>query len=280
MIELGKYNLLEVARSTPHGLYLEDKEGNDVLLPGKFIPEGTAVGDYLEVYIYRDNEERLVATTEEPKITLYEFASLKVSDVSEHGAFVDYGVGKDLFIPFREQKVAMEVDKYYLVYMYLDGQTDRLAGSTKIEQFLDLVDVEEDVVEVGDEVLVTVWGRSELGTNVIVNNRYKGLIYANELFENLKVGMTRAAYIHRVREDGKLDIRLEKDGYAKVEDNAQKILNLLKKRDGYLLLTDKSSPELIKKQLGMSKKTFKKSIGALYKQKRISLEDRGIRLLE
>lgn len=279
MIELGKYNLLEVMRSTPHGLFLEDKEGNDVLLPGKFIPEGTAVGDYLEVYIYRDNEERLVATTEEPKFTLYEFASLKVSDVNEHGAFVDYGVGKDLFVPFREQKVDMLVGNYYLIYMYLDGQTDRLAGSAKVEQFLDLVDPEEDEVKEGDEVLITVWGKSELGMNVIVNNRYKGLIYANELFETLKVGMTKTAYIHRVREDGKLDIRLEKDGYAKVEDNAQKILDLLKKRDGYLLLTDKSNPELIKKELGMSKKTFKKSIGALYKQKRILLEDRGIRLV-
>lgn len=278
MIELGKYNLLEVMRSTPHGLFLEDKEENDVLLPGKFIPEGTAVGDYLEVYIYRDNEERLVATTEDPKFTLYEFAGLKVSDVNEHGAFVDYGVGKDLFVPFREQKMKMEVGNYYLVYMYLDGQTERLAGSTKVEQFLDLVDLEEDELAVGDEVSIMVWSKSELGTNVIVNNRYKGLIYANELFEELTVGMPRTAYINRIREDGKLDIRLEKDGYAKVEDNAQKILDLLKQRKGYLLLTDKSSPDLIKKELGMSKKTFKKSIGALYKQKIILLEDKGIRL--
>jgi hypothetical protein len=278
MIELGKYNLLEVMRSTPHGLFLEDKEGNDVLLPGKFIPEGTAVGDYLEVYIYRDNEERLVATTEEPKFTLYEFAGLKVSEVNAHGAFVDYGVGKDLFVPFREQKVPMIAGNYYLVYMYLDGETDRLAGSTKVDQFLDLVDLEESEMAVGDEVTISVWSKSELGMNVIVNNRYRGLIYANELFENLTVGMPRTAYINRIREDGKLDIRLEKDGYAKVEDNAQKILDLLKERKGYLLLTDKSSPDLIKKELGMSKKTFKKSIGALYKQKLILLEDKGIRL--
>lgn len=278
MIELGKYNLLEVMRSTPHGLFLEDKDENDVLLPGKFIPEGTAVGDYLEVYIYRDNEERLVATTEEPTFTLYEFAGLKVSDVNDHGAFVDYGVGKDLFVPFREQKVKMEVGNYYLVYMYLDGQTDRLAGSTKVEQFLDLVDLEEDELAVGDEVTILAWSKSELGTNVIVNHRYRGLIYANELFEELTIGMPKTAYINRIREDGKLDIRLEKDGYAKVEGNAQKILDLLKERRGYLLLTDKSSPDLIKKELGMSKKTFKKSIGALYKQKIILLEDKGIRL--
>ncbi|BDS11794.1 CvfB family protein [Aureispira anguillae] len=275
-MELGKYNLLEVARSTPHGLFLENKEGDSILLPGKFIPEGTAVGDYLEVYIYRDNEERLVATTEEPKLTLYEFACLKVSDVNQHGAFVDYGVGKDLFVPFREQKSPMEIGKSYLVYMYLDGQTDRLAGSTKIDQFLDN---EEATFQKGDEVLVTIWTKTDLGVNVIINNQYKGLIYTNELFEEVRVGMVKTAYIHHVREDGKIDVRLQKDGYAKVEDNAQRILDLLKKRDGYLLLTDKSSPELIKKQLGMSKKTFKKSIGTLYKQKRIQLEDKGIRLL-
>lgn len=276
MIELGKYNLLEVARSTPHGLFLEDKEENSVLLPGKFIPEGTAVGDYLEVYIYRDNEERLIATTEEPTLTLYEFACLTVSDVNKHGAFVDYGVSKDLFVPFREQRSVMEIGKSYLVYMYLDGQTDRLAGSTKIEQFLD---AEELTIKEGDEVLVTIWNRTDLGTNVIINNQYKGLIYTNELFEKVSVGMVKTAYIHHIREDGKIDVRLEKDGYAKVEENAQKILDLLKKRDGYLLLTDKSSPESIKKELGMSKKTFKKSIGNLYKQKLILLEKGGIKLL-
>lgn len=276
MIELGKYNLLEVVRSTPHGLFLEDKEENSVLLPGKFIPKETAVGDYLEVYIYRDNEERLIATTEEPKLTLYEFACLTVSDVNKHGAFVDYGVGKDLFIPFREQRIPMEIGKSYLVYMYLDGQTDRLAGSTKIDQFLD---AEDGSLKEGEEVLVTIWNKTELGINVILNNKYRGLIYANELFERTQVGMVKRAYVHRIREDGKIDVRLQKDGYAKVEDSAQKILDILKKRDGYLLLTDKSAPELIKKQLGMSKKTFKKSIGALYKQKLISLEDRGIRLL-
>lgn len=275
-MELGKYNLLEVARSTPHGLFLEDPEGNDVLLPGKFIPEGTAVGDHLEVFVYRDNDERLIATTEEPKITLYDFAYLEVTDVNDYGAFVDYGIGKELFVPFREQHVKLEVGRSYLIYMYLDGQTDRLTGSSKIEQFLDNEEVE---LEEGDEVLITVWRYTELGANVVVNNEHKGLIYKNEVFEKMPIGTVRTAYVKRIREDGKIDIRLEKDGYAKVEPNAQKILDVLKRRDGYLLLTDKSAPERIKQELGMSKKTFKKSIGALYKQRLIQLEEKGIRLL-
>jgi predicted RNA-binding protein (virulence factor B family) len=276
MIEIGQYNLLEVVRSTPHGLFLEDKEGESVLLHGKFIAEGTAVGDLLEVYIYKDNEGRPIATTQEPALTLYETALLKVTDVNAHGAFVDYGVDKELLVPFREQQEPMQLGKSYLVYMYLDGQSDRLTGSTKIEQFLE--EDPEDVEE-GDEVLVTVWKRSELGVNVLVNNQYKGLIYHNELFRELQLGERLTAYVKQVREDGKLDIRLEKDGYEKVEPNAQKILDELKRRAGFLRLHDKSSPEQIKQQLGMSKKTFKKAIGSLYKQKRIQLEKDGIRLV-
>lgn len=276
MIAIGQYNLLEVARSTPHGLFLEDKEGNSVLLPGKFIAEGTTVGDMLEVYVYKDNNDRPIATTQEPAFTLYECALLTVSDVNAHGAFVDYGIDKELLVPFREQQEPMQLGKAYLVYLYLDGQTDRLTGSTKLEQFL-----EEDPenLEEGEEVLVTVWKHSELGVNVIVNNKYKGLIYHNEIFQPLKIGDRLTAYISQLRLDGKLDIRLERDGYAKVEPNAQKILNLLEKRAGFILLTDKSSPEQIKAQLGMSKKTFKKAIGSLYKQKIVSLEEKGIRLM-
>lgn len=276
MIAIGQYNLLEVARSTPHGLYLEDKEGEAILLPGKFIPEGTAVGDMLEVYVYKDNEDRPIATTQEPVFTLYECALLEVTDLNAHGAFVDYGVDKELLVPFREQQEPMQLGKSYLVYMYLDGQTDRLTGSTKIEQFL-----EEDPedLEQGEEVLITIWKESELGFNVVVNNQYKGLIYHNEVFQSLTIGDHLSAYVAQIRPDGKLDIRLEKDGYQKVEPNAQKILDLLKKRAGFILLTDKSSPEQIKQQLGMSKKTFKKAVGSLYKQKRIQLEDKGIRLI-
>jgi uncharacterized protein len=277
MIEPGKYNLLEVVRDTGSGLFLEDKEGNDVLLPGKFIPSETEVGDFLEVFIYRDNEERIIATTQEPLITLYEFACLKVTSVGKYGAFLDYGIDKDLFVPFKEQKLKMIEGKSYLVYMYLDGQTDRLTGSAKIEQFLDN---EELPFSTGDEVLITVWKNTELGVNVIVNNKYFGLIYNNELFEKLYVGDVKIAYVHKLREDGKIDIRMEKDGYSKVEPNAQKILDSLSRNDGFLLLNDKSAPEKIKRILGMSKKTFKKSVGALYRKKLILLEEKGIRLVQ
>jgi predicted RNA-binding protein (virulence factor B family) len=276
MIELGKYNLLEVMRDTGSGLFLEDTEGNDVLLPGKFIPPDTEVGDFLEVYIYRDNEDRIIATTQEPRILIYEFAYLEVTSVGDHGAFLSYGVDKDLFVPFREQKLKMEEGRSYLVYMYIDGQTDRLAGSAKVEQFLETEDLP---LRVGDEVLVTIWKKTDLGTNVIINNKYSGLIYENELFERLYTGDVKTAYVHHIREDGKVDVRLQKDGYSKVEPNAQKILNHFEKKDGYILLTDKSSPERIKRELGMSKKTFKKAIGALYKQKMILLEEEGIRLV-
>lgn len=275
-MDLGKYNLLEVVRDTDHGLFLEDKEGESVLLPGKFIPRGTEIGDFLEVFLYRDNEGRIIATTQEPKICLYEFGLLKVTHVGTAGAFLDFGVDKDLFVPFSEQNKRMEEGKSYLVYMYLDGQTDRLAGSAKLEQFLDN---EELTVKEGDEVLITAWSKSDLGWTVIINNLHQGLIYNNELFEDLRVGEVRTAYISRIREGNKIDVRLEKDGYSKVEPNSQKILDVLKQKKGLLRLNDQSSPELIKKELGMSKKTFKKAVGNLYKQKLILLEEAGIRLV-
>lgn len=275
-MELGKYNLLEVARDTDHGLFLEDKDGESVLLPGKFIPEGTEIGDFLEVFLYRDNEGRITATTQTPKICLDEFAMLQVTEIGGSGAFMDMGLDKDLFVPFSEQNKRMEVGKSYLVYMYLDGQTDRLTGSAKIEQFLDN---ENLTVKVGDEVLATVWAQSDLGWKLIINNLHEGLIYNNEIFETLHIGDIKTAYIYKIREENKIDVRLEKDGYSKVEPNAQKILDVLKEKKGVLNLTDQSAPELIKKELGMSKKTFKKAIGNLYKQKLILLGEQEIRLV-
>ncbi len=277
MLALGKYNLLEVLRDTGSGLFLGNKEGDEVLLPGKFIPEAAEVGQYIEVFVYRDNEERLIATTQETKICLYEFATLKVRSVNDYGAFLDYGIDKDLFVPFKEQKSKMIEGHYYMVYMYLDGQTDRLTGSAKIEQFLELEDIE---LEEGMEVLIQVWNKTDLGYNVIINNQYLGLVYANEIYGKLPITSHQTAFVYKIRENGKIDLRLEKDGYAKVEPNAQKILQCISKHEGFLPLTDKSAPESIKSMLGMSKKTFKKSIGSLYKQKVIKIEKEGIRLLK
>ncbi len=277
MLALGKYNLLEVLRDTGSGLFLGDKEGNEVLLPGKFIPENTSIGAYIEVFIYRDNEERLIATTQETKICLYEFAILTVRSVNDYGAFLDYGIDKDLFVPFKEQKSKMVEGKSYMIYMYLDGQTDRLTGSAKIEQFLEYDDIE---LELNKEVLIQVWKKTDLGYNVIINNQFLGLLYANEIFKELTIGSQGTAYVYKIREDGKIDLRLEEEGYAKVEPNAEKILQLIAKNNGFIALTDKSDPASIKSMLGMSKKTFKKAIGSLYKQKIIGLEKEGIRLLE
>lgn len=275
-MDIGQYHLLEVLRSTPHGLFLGDAAGNDVLLPGKHIPEGIAVGEHLEVYVYQDNEGRLIATTQEPRITLYECALLTVTDVGKNGAFVDYGIDKELLVPYREQQERLRKNQDYLIYMYLDGQTDRLAGSTKIEQFLD---DEIDDLQEGDEVHIVVWQPTDLGLKVVVNYRHEGLLYYNEVFEDLIIGDERLAYIYKIRPDGKLDIRLTKDGYAKVEPSVARILEALEENKGFLALHDKSKPEAIKQQLGMSKKTFKKAIGGLYKAKRIELLDGGIRLL-
>lgn len=275
-MDIGQYHLLEVLRSTPHGLYLGNEEEESVLLPGKFIPEGIAVGEHIEVYVYKDNQERLIATTQEPLLTVYECALLTVTAIGQYGAFVDYGVDKELLVPFREQEERMQVGQAYVVYMYLDGQTDRLAGSTKLAQFLD--DDPEDLTE-GEEVHIVVWKKTDMGLKVVVNHQYIGMLYANELTEPLSIGAARAAYIHRIRPDGKLDVRLAPDGYAKVEPSAQRILDELERRGGVLLLHDKSDPDQIRAQLGMSKKTFKKAIGSLYKERRIELMEQGIRLL-
>jgi hypothetical protein len=207
MLALGKYNLLEVLRDTGSGLFLGNKEGDEVLLPGKFIPEAAEVGQYIEVFVYRDNEERLIATTQETKICLYEFATLKVRSVNDYGAFLDYGIDKDLFVPFKEQKSKMIEGHCYLVYMYLDGQTDRLTGSAKIEQFLELEDIE---LEEGMEVLIQVWNKTDLGYNVIINNRYLGLVYANEIYGKLPITSHQTAFVYKIRENGKIDLRLEK----------------------------------------------------------------------
>jgi uncharacterized protein len=279
MIEIGKYNVLEVLRDTSSGLFLggDEEDDQDVLLPGNAIPEGTSVGDKLEVFIYNDSEDRVIATTLQPKITLHHFAYLQVKMVTKMGAFMDWGLNKDLLVPFREQNGAMQEDKYYIVYLYLDKATNRLVGSSKISRFLynQALTIEE-----GEEVDLLFWQNTELGINVIINHVHKGLLYHNELFEKVKIGDVRKGYIKKIREDNKIDVSLQKLGYENVEPNAQKILNKLKEMKGFLPLSDNSSPAEITQQLEMSKKTFKKSIGLLYKQKMIRLEENGIYLNE
>lgn len=277
MIQIGILNTLKVNRRSEHGLYLADNEGNEVLLPNKYIREKSLrLGDEIEVFAYRDSEDRLVASTDTPEILLNQFAYLQVKEVNEFGAFLDWGMERDLFVPYREQGRKMEAGRSYTVYMYLDTTTDRLVASSKINKFFDN---NNHQLKEGDEVEIMIWDVAEPGVRVIVNNKYKGLIYHNEIFTHLSQGDKRKAYIKTVREDFQLDITLEKPGYDAVEPNAQKILDVLKDAEGFLPLSDKSEPEQIYRELGMSKKLFKKAIGALYKQKRIRLEDDGIYLL-
>ncbi|MDD2799638.1 MAG: S1-like domain-containing RNA-binding protein [Bacteroidales bacterium] len=278
MIELGKYNVLKVLRRTTVGLFLGDAEGNEVLLPNKFIENKIiSIDDEITVFIYKDSEDRLIASTDTPKILVNEFAYLFVTDVNQNGAFLDWGMERDLFVPFREQGKKMEEDRCYMVYMYLDEKSDRLVASSKINRFLDNAN---HTFEEGDEVDIMIWDVTTLGVSVIINKRYKGLIFHNDIFTHLAIGETRKAYIKTVREDDQLDVILQKPGYDAVEPNAQLILERLKNSDGFLALTDKSDPNLIYRELEMSKKLFKKAIGTLYRRKLITLEEEGVRLIK
>lgn len=276
-MQLGKINTLKILRETSVGLFLGDDEGNDVLLPNKFVPKVYRIDDMLNVFIFRDSDNRITATTQIPKILLNEFAYLEVVANTEVGSFVDWGLDKQLMVPFREQKVPLDMGKKYIVHLYLDKRTDRLVATTNIHKF-----IEESAygLKDGDTVDVLFYEKTQLGWNVIVNNQFKGLVYDNDIFKTVKFGFRTRAYVKKIRPDGKLDITLQKQGYAVVEPNADKILKLLRMTGGYLNLNDNSDPEEIKEKLQMSKKTFKKAIGALYKDRIIKLEPYGIRLIE
>lgn len=272
MISIGNFNTLKIARRTNVGLYLTD--GNeDVLLPKKYLPENFEIGDDIEVFVYLDHEERPVATTLEPYIFLNEFALLKVNYINEYGAFMDWGLEKDLFVPFREQARPMTEGNYYMIYMTLDDKTNRLVGSSKLNQFLDNSKL---TVEVGEEVDLIVSHITDAGINVIINEKHKGLMYQNETFEDFRTGDRIIGYIKNIRPDGKIDVSRTKIGFEKVSDSVTKILTELEMNKGFLGLNDKSHPDEIKTVLGMSKKTFKQTVGVLYKEKKILIKDDGI----
>lgn len=274
MIPIGRYSSLEILRETSVGLYLGDGD-EDVLLPNKYVPEEYTIGDQLEVFVYRDYAERKVATTLTPKINLWDFALLQVFEVNEVGAFMDWGLEKGLMVPFKEQRQKMEDGRWYVVYMDLDEQTDRLFATNKIDKHLQnqVLSVEE-----GEEVDLIVIHESELGFSVIVNKQHKGLIYHNEVFEKLNIGDKLKGYVKKIREENKIDISVRPIGYEKaIELDTDVVMRKLEESGGFLLFTDKSSPEEIYDEFNMSKKAFKKAIGALYKEKKIVLEEKGIR---
>lgn len=276
MLFIGKYNNLTIERLTSVGMFLSDVEGEEVLLPNQYLTDEMQVGDNIKVFVYLDSEDRPVATTETPKIIRNEFAFLEVTDVTEHGAFMDWGLIKDLFVPFREQSTPMQLGEWHVVFLYLDQKSSRLIASTKIDRFL-----ENDRLTVaeGDEVDLLIFSKSDLGYNAIVNQYHKGLIYGNEVFREINIGDALKGYVKKIREENKLDLSLQKTGYEVVEPTAQAILDQLKKANGFLNLSDSSSPEDIYKKLQISKKVFKKAIGGLYKQGLIKIGDDGIRLV-
>lgn len=278
MIHIGTDNILTIARQTQFGIYLEDADGNEVLLPNKYVPNQFEIGQEVTVFVYLDHEQRPVATTLEPHVYINEFALLRVNHVNEVGAFLGWGLEKDLFVPFREQARKMEKGKRYLVYLYLDEKTGRLVASSKTNQFLSNENLK---VQVGDEVDLIISHITEAGVNVIVNERYKGLLYKNEIYDDgIKPGDRMIGYVKNIRPDNKLDISLQQPGYEGVMPGAEKVLEELRANKGFLRLNDDSHPEDIKSVLKMSKKTFKKAIGLLYKEKKIAIKDDGIYLID
>lgn len=263
-------------RRLEQGIYLGN-EGSDesVLLPNRYITKDMQVGDTIDVFVYNDSEDRIVATTLHPKILLNKFACLSVVSVSDHGAFLDWGLAKDLFVPFSEQASEMHEGESYIVYLYLDKLTNRLVASSKINRF---TDKEKPPFKEKEEVELLIAHKSDIGINVIINDKYKGIIYQNEIFQEVEFGSRIKGFIKKVREDNKIDVSLQKSGYENVQPNEQKILTKLKEKNGFLPLNDYSSPEEIVSSLAMSKKVFKKAIGSLFKQRLIRIEEKGIYL--
>ncbi|WP_290701270.1 S1-like domain-containing RNA-binding protein [Lacinutrix sp.] len=274
MINIGEFNTLEILRDTEPGMFLGDKDGNEVLLPNRYVEDVFKVGDDVEVFIYLDNDERLVAVTDEPHITKGDFAVLRCNVVNDYGAFLDWGMVKELFCPFKEQAFPMKKGGWYLVHCYLDEKSERLVATSKTNRFLDN---ETLTVSEFEAVELIVSHPSDFGMNVIVNKQHTGLIYKDNIFQELSIGDRLKGVVKKIRPGNKLDIGLGEIGYRNIEPNAKKILDTLEDNSGFLPLNDKSSPEAIKDALEMSKKNFKKAIGSLYKQKLITIEGDGIK---
>ncbi|MCH2234483.1 MAG: S1-like domain-containing RNA-binding protein [Crocinitomicaceae bacterium] len=274
MIEVGKYNELEILRSTSVGLYLGDEEGNDVLLPNKYCPDKYELGDKLKVFVYRDHEERKVATDIEPKIFLNQFAFLKVSSVSKIGAFLDWGMEKELLVPFSEQRQKMEEDRWYVVKMLIDKETDRLYATNKTDRH---ISNENIGVELGEKVELLISRETELGFMAIINHAHEGLLYDSDIYQDLRVGEEVTGYIKKIRDDKKIDLSLQPQGYRNfIDQNTERVFTILQENGGFMPYNDKSDPDDIADEFGLSKKAFKKAIGALYKSRMIIISPKGI----
>lgn len=274
-LSLGKINTLKVVRKADFGLYLDGGPTGDILLPNRYVPKNTRIGDEIEVFLYLDQEERPIATTQRPLAMVGDFAHLRVAWVNEHGAFLDWGLMKDVFCPFREQKMRMEIDNSYIVHIHLDEESYRIVASAKIERYLSK---ERPEYKVNDQVSILVWQKTDLGFKVIVDNMYQGLVYDDQIFRELHTGDHLKAYVSAVRPDNKLDIALQKQGREQTLDFAERLHEYLFKHDGYCPFTDKSPADEIYNEFHVSKKVFKRAVGDLYKQRLITLAPDGIEL--
>ncbi|EGQ7783035.1 S1-like domain-containing RNA-binding protein [Vibrio parahaemolyticus] len=276
MIKIGQINSLEVIKKADFGVFLDGDDYGSVLLPNKHVPEGTELGDHIEVFLYFDSESQLAATIGKPIAQVGEWGLMKIEGINQTGAFVNWGIKeKDLLIPFSEQRARFTAGQNILVYVYTDKASGRIVGTTKFNKWLDKTPAN---YEVNEEVDLIIAERSQLGYKAIVNGKHWGMIFPSDVFGKLFIGKKLKGYIKQVREDGKIDLSLQKVGVAKMDDLSSKIIDLLEKKGGFLPLNDKSSPEAIFDAFRTSKGTYKKTIGGLYKQGKIVIEKDGIRL--
>jgi uncharacterized protein len=273
MAELGRINRLRIVRRVDFGVYLDAGEMGEILMPKRYVTSEMDIDEYVNVFVYLDGEERNVATTDIPLAQVGDFAHLKVKMVENVGAFCEWVPMKDLLVPFSEQKVKMEIDKSYIVYVYIDPKTNRVAGTMKLEKMLDQGPPDYTT---NQEVDLLIWTQTDIGYKAIINNTHTGVLYKNEVIQRLTTGQKLIGYIKKVRDDGKIDLSLQELGFQKVDAISQKILQILEKAGGFLPYHDKTDPEVISSIFGISKKTFKQSIGTLYKQRVIEITEKGI----
>ena len=276
MIKLGDWNELRVTRFSDHGAYLDGGSVGEILMPNAYVERGVRVNDMVNVFVYLDQEERLVGTTEQPLARVGQFAFLRVAWVNEYGAFLHWGLMKDLFVPFREQKMRMEIDRSYIVYIYIDEETHRIVATAKVEKWLK--DASQKEYYRGREVEMLIQQKTDLGFKVIVDNAYRGLIYNDQIYEEPHTGDRMTGCVVNVRPDGKLDLSMQRIGKSRFRDFAEVLFEELEKEGGVLPFSDKSSSEEIANRFGVSKKTFKRAVGNLYKEHKILISDREIRL--
>lgn len=277
MAEIGKINRLPIKRTLEYDAHLDGGELGDILLPQKYVPKNCQPGDIIEVFVYADKEKRLRATTQKPYATVGEFVYLKVVANSAAGAYLDWGLPKNLLVPTREQQSRMEEGKSYVVCLFLEQKTHRITASSKLDKFISF---QSPAYDEGEEVDLIICGQSDLGYKVVVNNAHWGIVYKNEVFQKVHIGQRLKGYIKTIREDLKIDIRLQQSGYQQVDSVAQGILKKIQASEGTLAVTDKSPPQEIYAQFGVSKKVFKKAIGALYKKRLITISANAIKLTQ